>query len=108
MDWVYRIKEIMKEQGVNQTTLAERLQVEASSISKMMRSDVRLSTLQRMAHALEVPLLALLTDEYAPQKEESRENTVHGYLRMGSDIVEIRSIQELREALLLCETNYME
>ena len=112
MDWVYRIREIMKEQGVNQNILAERLQVEASSLSKMMRSDVRLSTLQRMAHALGVPVAALLTDEETPKKadtpqEDSRENTIHGYLRIGNDIIEIRSVKELREALLLCDANYM-
>ena len=113
MTWSDRLKEIMRERGLKQKDLADMLGMTQPSVFYMMQGDVRLSSLEKLASALNVPVSLLLE---SPQKEEKtepydekyRETHVHGYIRIGKRVVEVNSLKELKDAVTACEVNYLE
>lgn len=111
MTWREKLKDTLKERGITQSDLAEMMDVSKASVMHMVNSDLKISVLARIAEALDVPL-AYFFEEDAPIKEEVydeeyRRTHVHGYLRIGERIVEITSMQELRDAVIACEVNYL-
>jgi len=54
-----RVKTICKEQGITITELAARLGMKQVSLSRIVHGDPKLSTLQKIADALSVPLVEL-------------------------------------------------
>lgn len=113
MNYAENIKMAMKAKGISQAKLARRLGVTSAAVMQMLRSDMRMSTFEKIAEAMEIPAARLLSDEPIveeekdePDKEEEYRRThVHGYLRIGERIVEVTCMQELRNAVLACEMN---
>lgn len=115
MEYVNNIKTLMLERGITQTELARRLGVTSASVSCMLqKTDIRISSLEKIAYVLEVPVADLLAPTREKKeadenkaREEYRRTHVHGYLRIGERIVEVTCMQELRNAVLACEMNYL-
>ena len=75
-----------------------------------------MSTLTKIADALGMSVTDILSGgEHETQQQEKetfiddeyKRTHVHGYLRIGDRIVEINSMQELRDAVTACEVNYL-
>lgn len=65
-----RIKDILKQRGLSQQALADKLEVSISCVRQTLNSpSVRLSNLERMAKALDVPTWHLLADPKVVCKE---------------------------------------
>ena len=99
----------MSERGLTQKDLAEKLGITPGGVSQYLQSNIRINTLERLCAVLEIDIADLFceptkTIEY---DEEYRETHVHGYLRIGKRIVEINSMQELKDAVTACEVNYL-
>lgn len=62
-----RIKEIMKNKGVNQTELAQRLGVNQVAVSKSINGNPTLETLLKIANVLDVDVRELI----APTKNDN-------------------------------------
>lgn len=109
MDWTIRLKEIMRERGVNQRDLAEMLGISPGAVSQYMQRNVKVSTLEKICYVLGVELSDLFGEpkKVVEYDEEYREAHVHGYIRIGKRIVEVNSIQELKDAVTACEVNYL-
>lgn len=116
MNYAENIKMAMKAKGLSQAKLARRLGVTSAAVMQMLRSDMRMSTFEKIAEAMEIPAARLLSDEpiveeekddASDKEEEYRKTHVHGYLRIGERIVEVTCMQELRNAVLACEMNYL-
>lgn len=114
MIWADRLKDIMKKQDVTQIHLAEKIGMTQQHLSRMLQGDVKFSTLEKIAAALDIPVTDLVTNEakQEPQEkdtydEEYRRAHVHGYIRIGDRIVEVNSMQELKDAVTACEVNYL-
>lgn len=116
MEWRTKLKKIMSGKGINQKILAESLGVSPGAVSHIFQQeDVRLSTLEKVANVLGIELAELLTDKEDRQDsqnaeiydEKYRETHVHGYLRVGTRIIEINSLKELKDAVVTCEVNYL-
>lgn len=66
----FRILEICKEQGINQTELAEKIGLSRVGLSKAINGNPTVETLSKIANALEVEI----PDLFERKKEE--ENTI--------------------------------
>lgn len=58
-----RIKELLKERGMTVTALAERVGVSQDRMSRIIRGNPTLETLQKVAKALEVTVSELLDEQ---------------------------------------------
>lgn len=94
MKTVEIIKELMVEQGVNQTQLAERSGIAFGTLNRILneKQSLQPNTLQKIAIALRVSTFELLdeADSYPLLN-----NQVNGYLEFGGEIKRIRSFTEL-------------
>lgn len=59
----YRIKELLKEKGLTQKDLAERMGITPSTLSQMLKGNMTISTINRIVSALEVTAFELLSPE---------------------------------------------
>ena len=57
-----RVAELMKERGINQTQLAEKMGITRVGLAKAMSGNTTVSTLRKLADALEVPITSLFYD----------------------------------------------
>lgn len=64
-----RIKDILKEKGITQVELADKLGVSRSSIVKTLAGNPSQETLEKIASALEVPMWQLFASPSEVQKE---------------------------------------
>lgn len=73
----YRIKEILKEKGIKGVELAEMLGINKITLYRNLResNDLRISTLEKIATALNVPLWSLLVSKDEITKDETSEQT---------------------------------
>lgn len=108
------IKRIAKEKGVTMEKLAEQLGITPPSISRIIQGNPKLSSLEKLADLLECDVSDFfIKKEYKPEKTPTApvspmaREEVYGFLRIGERIVEINGIQDLREALVTCEVNYL-
>lgn len=71
----YRIKEILKEKGLNGVELAEMLGINKITLYRNLseNNDLRISTLEKIATALNVPLWSLLVSKDEITKDETSE-----------------------------------
>lgn len=94
MKTVEIIKELMAEQGVNQTQLAERSGIAFGTLNRILneKQSLQPNTLQKIAIALGISTFELLdeADSYPLLN-----NQVNGYLEFGGEIKRIRSFTEL-------------
>ena len=72
INWVkMRIKEILKKQGWTQKALAEQMGITPSALSQAINGDnTRMSTYERIADALNVPLGALFSSDINESNKE--------------------------------------
>lgn len=73
----YRIKEILKEKGLNGVELAEMLGINKITLYRNLSesNDLRISTLEKIATALNVPLWSLLVSKDEITKDETNEQS---------------------------------
>ena len=57
-----RVLDLMKERGMNQTQLAEKMGITRVGLAKAIAGNTTLSTLRKLADALEVPITSLFKD----------------------------------------------
>jgi len=55
-----RVQKLCREKGISQTELGKRIGISKSTMSDNLKSDMRLSTIQKIANALEIDLIDLL------------------------------------------------
>lgn len=107
------IKRIIKGQGLTREDLAEKLGITGTSVSRLVNGNIRLSSLEKLADALNCDVadffrkkeeqIPVAIPQEEPQKPERSD--VYGFLRIGDNIVEISCLDDLREAFLKCEIN---
>ena len=73
----YRIKEILKEKGLKGVELAEMLGINKITLYRNLSesNDLRISTLEKIATALNVPLWSLLVSKDEITKDETNEQS---------------------------------
>ena len=76
-----RIKEILKDKGVTQKDLAERINKSESSLHKILNGNPKLSTLQEIAAALNVEVKDLFNS--------NKKNEISGYIEFNGEIKKI-------------------
>lgn len=54
-----RVQNLCREKGISQTELGKRIGISKSTMSDNLKSDMRLSTLRKIANALEIDLIEL-------------------------------------------------
>ena len=87
-----RIEALMNEKNIGVTELAERLNVSRQTIYYYIKQDIKnpVSQLFKIAEALEVPVIELFP---------TKDNKVHGYIKISNDIHEINSFSDLEKLL---------
>lgn len=58
-----RIKELLKEKGISQKDLADKLGITVVGMSKILNGNPKIDTLEKIASALEVEIWELFVDE---------------------------------------------
>jgi predicted NAD-dependent protein-ADP-ribosyltransferase YbiA (DUF1768 family)/transcriptional regulator with XRE-family HTH domain len=93
MDAIDRIKELMKEQQINQTELAKKSGLHFSSINHILNRKQKLhpNTLAKIAIALSVP------DWELTDNNTTFESQVRGYLEFGGEIKRINSLKDVEK-----------
>ena len=86
-----RVKEIVKQKGLTLAKVAEMLDVHPVNLSTALNGNPTLSTLGRIAEVLEVEVADLFEREDRP--------TINGYVKVGTEVVEVSSVADLERAL---------
>lgn len=86
-----RVKEIVKQKGLTLAKVAEMLDVHPVNLSTALNGNPTLSTLSRIAEVLEVEVADLFEREDRP--------TINGYVKVGTEVVEVSSISDLEKVL---------
>lgn len=89
-----RIKEIMQEKGITQKKLAEDIGVAEISLSRSLRGNPTLDTLERIAAALNVPI----TELFSTDKQE-----LCGHVEYKGTVYTIKSRSDLENLLKIVE-----
>ena len=86
-----RVKEIVKQRGLTLAKVAEMLDVHPVNLSTALNGNPTLSTLGRIAEVLEVEVADLFEREDRP--------TISGFVKLGTEVVEVSSISDLEKVL---------
>ena len=89
-----KIKEIMQEKGITQKKLAEDIGVAEISLSRSLRGNPTLDTLERIAIALNVPI----TELFSTDKQE-----LCGHVEYKGVVYTIKSRSDLENLLKMVE-----
>lgn len=89
-----RIKEIMQEKGITQKKLAEDIGVAEISLSRSLRGNPTLETLERIATALNVPI----TELFSTDKQD-----LCGHVEYKGVVYTIKSRSDLENLLKIVE-----
>lgn len=92
----FRILELCKEVGINQTELADKIGLSRVGLSKAINGNPTVDTLERIANALKVDITDLF------KKNDSGED-VNGFVRVKGTIYEIHSFDDLEKVLKIKE-----
>ena len=92
----FRILELCKEVGINQTELADKIGLSRVGLSKSIYGNPTVDTLERIATALNVDITDLF------KKNDSGED-VNGYIKAKGTVYEIHSFDDLEKVLRLKE-----
>ena len=92
----FRILELCKEVGINQTELADKIGLSRVGLSKAINGNPTVDTLERIATALNVDIADLF------KKNDSGED-VNGYIKAKGTVYEIHSFDDLEKVLRLKE-----
>lgn len=90
----FRILELCKEAGINQTELAEKIGLSRVGLSKAINGNPTVDTLERIANALNVPITDLFT---------SNAQELCGHIEYKGVIYKINSFEDLEKVLKLKE-----
>ena len=89
-----RIKEIMQEKGITQKKLAEDIGVAEISLSRSLRGNPTLDTLERIATALNVPI----TELFSTDKQD-----LCGHVEYKGTVYTIKSRSDLENLLKIVD-----
>lgn len=92
----FRILELCKEVGINQTELADKIGLSRVGLSKAINGNPTVDTIERIATALNVDITDLF------KKNDSGED-VNGYIKAKGTVYEIHSFDDLEKVLRLKE-----
>lgn len=90
----FRILELCKEAGINQTELADRIGLSRVGLSKAINGNPTVDTLERIAAALNVPI----TELFSTDKQE-----LCGHVEYKGIIYRINSFDDLEKVLKMKE-----
>lgn len=103
MEWIDRLKAIMKEKGVNIEQLKTKIELNGHTLSRNSIGNIlngknspKVETLEIIANALEVDLWRIFSNE-------SEDDSVSGYIETKDTIYKIRTLKELKQLLKLIE-----
>ena len=92
----FRILELCKEVGINQTELADKIGLSRVGLSKAINGNPTVDTLERIATALNVDITDLF-------KKNDPGEDVNGYIKAKGTVYEIHSFDDLEKVLRLKE-----
>ena len=81
----HNVRRICKEQKIQLKELAAKMGVDPAALTRALRGNARLDTIQKMANALGVSIKSL----FEPSDD------VEGYIRMGKRVYQFNSREEL-------------
>ncbi|WP_106832241.1 helix-turn-helix domain-containing protein [Parabacteroides pacaensis] len=90
----FRILELCKEAGINQTELADKIGLSRVGLSKAINGNPTVDTLERIANALNVPITELFA---------IRNNELFGHVEYKGIIYRINSFEDMEKVLKLKE-----
>lgn len=94
-----RIKELLKEKGMTQQNLADRMNVSLSAIKQMVSAEsITTATLEKIAKALDVPLWQLFASP-----EETKGEDLIALIQYKSDYYKATSVDELKKIIFQIE-----
>lgn len=85
----FRILELCKEAGINQTKLADKIGLSRVGLSKAINGNPTISTLEKIADALGVPVTELF--------EKSNTGDIVGFVKVGDTVHEVKSAEDVRD-----------
>ena len=84
----FRILELCKEAGINQTGLAEKIGLSRVGLSKAINGNPTIGTLEKIADALGVPVTELF--------EKSNTGDIVGFVKVGDTVHEVKSAEDVK------------
>lgn len=85
----FRILELCKEAGINQTELADKIGLSRVGLSKAINGNPTISTLEKIADALGVPVTELF--------EKSNTGDIVGFVKVGDIVHEVKSVEDVKD-----------
>ncbi len=85
----FRILELCKEAGINQTELADKIGLSRVGLSKAINGNPTISTLEKIADALDVPVTELF--------EKSNTGDIVGFVKVGDTVHEVKSVEDVKD-----------
>ena len=85
----FRILELCKEAGINQTELAEKIGLSRVGLSKAINGNPAIGTLEKIADALGVPVTELF--------EKSNTGDIVGFVKIGDTVHEVKSAEDVKD-----------
>lgn len=85
----FRILELCKEAGINQTELAEKIGLSRVGLSKAINGNPTIGTLEKIADALGVPIAELF--------EKPNASNVIGFVKVGDTVHEVKSAEDVKD-----------
>ncbi|MBW9277436.1 helix-turn-helix domain-containing protein [Bacteroides fragilis] len=84
----FRILELCKEAGINQTELADKIGLSRVGLSKAINGNPTISTLEKIADALGVSVIELF--------EKSNTGDIVGFVKVGDTVHEVKSVEDVK------------
>ena len=84
----FRILELCKEAGINQTELAEKIGLSRVGLSKAINGNPTFCPLEKIADALGVPVTELF--------EKSNTGDIVGFVKVGDTVHEVKSAEDVK------------
>lgn len=91
------VRRICKEQGKQMKDLASDMGIDPASLTRALNGNCRLDTIQKMANALGVSMKSL----FEPLDD------VEGYIRIGEQVYQFNSLNELNRLLYYGKNNFL-
>lgn len=85
----FRILELCKEAGINQTELADKIGLSRVGLSKAINGNPTINTLEKIADALGVPVTELF--------EKSNTGDIVGFVKVGDTVHEVKSAEDIKK-----------
>ena len=85
----FRILELCKEAGITQTELADKIGLSRVGLSKAINGNPTISTLEKIADALGVPVTELF--------EKSNTGDIVGFVKVGDTVHEVKSAEDVKD-----------